>query len=132
MSHQIYGEKWVWSFLKGCPGWLGSEPGIFWFNLFSLSITLPLSHSVSPTEAWLLKIRGIVFFPLKKVTKTWPWALHILIGLALVFFYGPPRVPRCRRSLGELRPSDRDANVELNYIFYHILAIKYINMYFNM
>jgi hypothetical protein len=27
--------------------WLGSEPGIFWFRLFSHSIFLPLSHSGS-------------------------------------------------------------------------------------
>jgi hypothetical protein len=32
---------------KRLPG-LGSEPGIFWFHLFSHSITLPLSHSGSP------------------------------------------------------------------------------------
>jgi hypothetical protein len=34
-------------FKKRLPG-LGSEPGIFCFRLFSLSITLPLSHSGSP------------------------------------------------------------------------------------
>jgi hypothetical protein len=29
----------------------GSEPGIFWFRLFSHSVTLPLSHSGSPAVA---------------------------------------------------------------------------------
>jgi hypothetical protein len=40
-------------FFKRLPG-LGSAPGIFWFHLFSHSITLPLRHSGSPTNGYFI------------------------------------------------------------------------------
>jgi hypothetical protein len=38
---------------KGCPGW-GANTGSFDFVLFSHSITLPLSHSGSPTNTFFV------------------------------------------------------------------------------
>jgi hypothetical protein len=57
------------------PGGLGSEPGIFWFCLFSHSIALPLSHSGSP-------IHNILILCTTRIYSTGPnWGFNWTLGV---------------------------------------------------